>query len=124
MSTTPGTTLRGREYDKAVTAIDHACGLTYSRAETARKAVAATLAYIGARRIVAATRGETDAAEDRHILGLCAQIETDADSLDRIPCRTECGTERNAAWETITGRLTSVKARLGMDHHLRDQKRD
>lgn len=119
MAIAPGTILKGNELCDALAAIDHATGLTYTRAETARRAVAASLACLGARRIYAAFGPDPDGSEDRRIVGLCAEVEIEADRLDQIPKRVQWATERTESWAQITATLRTVRQRLLIDARLR-----
>lgn len=103
--------MKGTELRVAFTALDKVTNLAHYRPETAQRAVGATLAYLGARRLLTATRGEADGALERRILQHLAGIEDAAIRLDAIPQRSDHAAEREAVWNEI---LVGVKAVHGL----------
>lgn len=115
--------MRGTEYRDALAACEHVTTLKQARSETVRRAVHATLAYLTATRLYRATLGDPDAAEERRLLRMCAEIESLADGLDHIPQRAETMDARKAAWRDIVEHVGGLQARLAIDQRMSRERR-
>ena len=110
--------VKGNEFTLAVGALDRLADLGHFRSETVRRASAATLAYLGARRIVAAADGSPNSAEDRRILRLAADMERLADRLDAIPQRGSEAKARRDCWADIVDVSARIGSRLRLERRF------
>lgn len=110
--------MKGTEYRTALAGIDRVFGLSYYRPETVHRAIGGVLAYLGARRLLAATAGGPDAAGDRRLLSILAEVENAAVRLDATPQRSEQAPARAALWEDIVGGLARLKVLIDRERKV------
>lgn len=110
--------MRGTELRNAFVALEKVENLGHYRPETVHRAVGATLAYIGARRLLSATRNGVDGALERRLLGQLAKIEDAAIRLDAIPQRSEFADQRADVWDEIIGEVSDVWKTLKREEEL------
>lgn len=110
--------MKGNELHDAYGALDKVLGLGHYRPETVRRAVTATLGYIGARRLQIATYQASDGADVRRLLAALAQVEDAAIRLDGIPQKSDQAPARRSVWKEITVGVRDIKKMLRQEQEL------
>lgn len=104
--------MKGTEFRNAIRQIDNVESLKYFRPETVHRAVGQVLSYVGARRLHLAQGREPEAAADRRLTQILAEVEDAAVRLDAIPQRSEYAHAREAVWNEVLDKLGLVKMLL------------
>lgn len=106
-------------FDRAVESLRKVQGLRQQRAETVHEAIGEVLGWMGARRIRAAVSSDPEAAGDRRLLALLADLEVAAVALDAIPSRGRTLARRRVAWTEVLDLVQRVRTFIDIEHVTR-----